>query len=474
MQLSSKTRLQLQLQKIIFLLLFIACIGLLAWLGNHYNKRWDITSNQRHSLSQNSIDLLNTLNDKVTLNAYVSDDSTRTAVSEIIQRFQQVKTDFQLKFYNPDIDYEQAQHDEAILNNNIAFVIHYKNRHENIPSLGESTISNALLRLSRKDQQSVIFLSGHKERDPLSSDNRSYGKLKQNLESNGYNVDVINLLQNALPQPSASQQTQSQANTILVIAAPQKDLLEGEVRQIQNYINSGGNLLWLSDLSDPLGSSAITKSLGIHFPAGVIVDNNTNLRQTLNIQHPAVIPVIEYPNHAITRQLNYTLFPITRGILINNDNDWDTQPILESLPKSWLETGGILQEISFESSDGDIAGPVMLGLSEERKIKQGEQSTENKNINTTAITQRIVVIGDSDFLSNSHIGAGDNLTLGLRIFSWLSNDDKLLSITPKTSHDLQLQLNDTQLAIIGFGFFLVLPLLLLISGFIIWYRRKQR
>jgi len=459
MQLSNKTRLQLKIQKFIFLFLFIFSIALLAWLSNHYTKQFDLTTNQRHSLSENSVDLLNTLDEKVTLNAYVTDASTRQAVSVIIKRYQQIKADFELNFLNPDIDFEQAKRDEVVLNNNMAFVIHYKSRHENISSLGENTISNALLRLNKKNQQSVLFLSGHNERDPLEDTNRGYVKFRKALENRGYNIDVINLLQNPL----------THKNTILVIAAPEKPLLEGEITQIQNFLNNGGNLLWLTDIGNQESLDRIAQYIGIHLLKGVIVDNNTNLRQTLNIQHPAIIPVIEYPQHIITQRLNYTLFPISRGIEITSTKEqWLSTPILQSLPKSWLETNGILGEIVFDSSNGDVAGPITLGVTLERKV------LESSNNKTGPIIQRIVVIGDSDFLASSNIGAGDNLNLGIKLFNWLSNDDELLNISPKTSYDLKLELNDTQLAIIGFGFFLILPALLLITGLTIWYRRKKR
>jgi len=459
MQLSNKTRLQLKIQKFIFLFLFISSIALLAWLSNHYTKQFDLTSNQRHSLSDNSIDLLHTLDDKVVLYAYVNDTSTQQAVSVIIKRYQQIKNDFELNFLNPDIDFEQAKRDDVVLNNNIAFVLHYKNRHENISSLSENTISNALLRLNKKNQSSVLFLSGHNERDPFDKTNRGYAKLTKTLKNRGVNVDVINLLQTPLD-------TQ---NTILVIGAPDKPLLDGEVTLIQNYLKNGGNLLWLNDVGNEESLQSIAQYIGIHFPKGVIVDNNTNLRQTLKIKHPAIIPVIEYPEHIITQRLNYTLFPIARGIEITAKKDqWLATPILQSLAKSWLETGGILGDIIFESGDGDIAGPITLGVTLERKV------LDSHDDKSKPATQRIAVIGDSDFLANSNIGAGDNLNLGINIFNWLSNNDDLLTIAPKARHDLKLDLNDTQLAIISFGFFLILPAILLITGLLIWYLRKKR
>jgi len=161
MKLSEQSRLQLKLQKFIFLLLFLSSIGMLAWLTHHYNKQFDLTANNRHSLSGNSLELLNTLNKEVIVHAYSTDEITKTAIKEIIQRYQRIKPDFKLQLLNPDIDIEQVKKDDVFMNKPFAFVIYYNGRIEHIPSLAELAISNDLLRLSRRDNLQVVFLSFH-------------------------------------------------------------------------------------------------------------------------------------------------------------------------------------------------------------------------------------------------------------------------------------------------------------------------
>jgi ABC-type uncharacterized transport system involved in gliding motility auxiliary subunit len=158
--------------------------------------------------------------------------------------------------------------------------------------------------------------------------------------------------------------------------------------------------------------------------------------------------------------------PLTNEHTVNN---WQTEVLFNSYGKSWSETGGVTEEMKFDSTTGDIAGPVTLAVALHRTEQSAGESTAAKNQ-----TQRVVVVGDSDFLSDSYIGAGANLNLGLNIFNWLIGDDDFISIEVKPSPDTKLELDDTQLAIIGFGFFLVLPLLLLIAGFIIWRKRKKQ
>ena len=462
MKLSNQSRTQLTIQKIIFLILFISIIGMLAWITNNYNQPFDLTANKRHSLSNSSINLLNTLNRGVTVHAYTTDNITKKAIAEIIGRYQQVKPDFNLRLLNPDIDITEAQKDGIVLDKPFAFVMHYNERMEHIESLSENAISNALLRLSRRDNQQVVFLRGHGERDINGSDNRSYSKINRQLSDMGFNTQSINLLESPLP-----------TNTkLVVIAAPSYDYLAGELEKIQNYLADGGNLFWLVDPGKLYGLKKLATSLGLQLQAGVIVDNNTDLRNTLNIDHPAIIPVTEYSPHIITNTIQYnTLFPITRGIspLTNETtvNHWQTEVLFNSFGKSWTEVNGVSEEMVFDSSSGDISGPITIAVALHRNTKHSNKKSDQQS-------QRIIVVGDSDFLSNTYVGAGANLNLGLNMFNWLLGDDDLISTEVKPSPDTKLVLNDIQLMIIAFGFFLIIPALLLIIGARIWYKRKSQ
>lgn len=88
--------------------------------------------------------------------------------------------------------------------------------------------------------------------------------------------------------------------------------------------------------------------------------------------------------------------------------------------------------------------------------------------------QRVVVIGDGDFISNSFIGNGGNRDLGTRIFDWLLADDALITIAEPVATDRTIALSGPALSVLSFAFLLVLPLLLAASGLWIWRRRRKR
>lgn len=474
MKLSSQSRLQLTIQKVIFLLLFLSSIGMLAWLSNHYSVQFDLTANQRHSLSSHSIELLNALDKSVTVHAYTTDEVTKKAITEIINRYQRIKADFYLQLLNPDIDFKQAQKDGIVMNQPFAFVIHYNNRMEHISSLSEHAISNALLRLKRRDDQQLVFITGHGERELYTDGPRAYSTLYQQLTQMGFNLQRINLLQQPLPAHTK----------VVVIASPSYPYLSGEIDKIKNFVADGGNLLWLAEPGKIHGLNRLATALGLQLQDGVIVDDNITLRRALGLQHAAIIPVSDYFPHLITNTMRYhTLFPFARGIsplqntevansdMTNNDitHSWQAEALFSSFKKSWSETGELTQDITFNVSEGDVAGPITIAVALHRL-----RSDPSSQLSAQGSRQRVVVIGDGDFLSNAHIGSGANLNLGLNIFNWLIGDDDLISVETRPSPDTRLVLNNTELKIIAFGFFLVIPILLLITGFTLWYKRKNR
>lgn len=459
MRTSKNIRLQLQIQKIVFIVLLLSVVGLLAWASQKYSVQYDWTAGQRNTISQGSIDLLRSMSEPVVVNVYVQDDATiKTAVEEILNRYKREKNNFNFKLINPDIDIELAQLDKVTRYGQV--VIKYQGRSEIVSSLSEGTISSALQRISYSGDRSLVFIEGHGERKATGHENTDYGQFTAQLAIKGIISSSHHLLKAPLPEDT----------NILVIAAPEKPFLRGELDHVIKHIEQGGNLLWLMDpgasSTNLNGLNELAKLLNIKFIDGIIVDNNTNLRRTLGIQHPAMIPVLDYYPHAITKNLGYnTLFPISRGLKVEAGKVWQHTVIAQSLPQSWSETEDLTGDFVFNSASGDIAGPLPIVIALERTLDSDRQHKA---------AQRIVVAGDSDFLANSYLGVGANLALGQSIIDWLNGDDDLIVVDIKNAPDTKLQLDDTELLIIGFGFFIFLPACLLFIGLFIWYRRRKR
>ena len=271
MKITRKSQYQYRLQHILFIILLFGCIGFAGWLSNEYNKQSDWTAGKRHSLSDDTIQLLKQLPSEINIRSYQADNPTLTkAVNEILNRYKSYKSDFNFKLINPDIFIAQAKTDK--ITHYGETLIEYNGQTERINNLSEEALSNALLRLQLNNQSTLLFLTQHGERRINDDSAQGYQQLANSLTHKGFNVQSINLLNQSL----------SPQNNLLILSSINKPLLETEQKKIIQYINAGGQLLMLQDPAPDASQIPILKALNINLIDGIVVDNNQKVHDMLS------------------------------------------------------------------------------------------------------------------------------------------------------------------------------------------------
>ncbi len=458
MQITPRSRLLLRLQSWVFAVLFIVIIGLLAWLSTLYVYQSDWTAGGRNTISEDTRKLLAELTEPVTITAWASEDAMlREQIRDLVGSYQRFKPDIALEFINPDTTPERVRTEGVTVDGEL--VVGYRGRGEHVQVRSEQTLTNALLRVSRQDERWIVFLTGHGERDPHGEANADLGAFGKELERSGLKVQKINLAGNPIPNNTS----------LLVIAGPRVNLLPGEVTMVRDYVRAGGNLLWLAEPGKPAGLEPLAEQLGIAFLPGVVVDATT---QGFGINDPSFALVSAYPNHEVTREFkSITVFPEAAALEIREDPHWQATPILSTLSRSWTELGELKGEIQFDKNTDERAGPLDIGVA---LTAAAPPEAAADTSGAPPHEQRVIVTGDGDFLSNTYLGNVGNLDLGLNMVHWLSHDDAYIDIRVKAAPDTSLALEPVTLGIIGLGFLIGLPILLMTSGMVIWLRRRRR
>ncbi len=444
-----RTHWQLRLINVSFVVLFLLAVGLLQWLAQEYHLQFDWTRMHRHSLSPASEAVLAQLKEPLKITAFASQrGETRRQIQDLVGRYQKQKPDIQLEFVDPDTAPERVRAAGVQLDGELVF--EYGDARESLPptQFNEQNFTNALTRLGHRGERWVVFLSGHGERSPDKQANFDLSTWAVQLRKRGFKTRTLSLGEH----PQIPQNT-----TVLVIAGPRTRLLAGEVREIQNYLNRGGNLLWLHDPGPLLGLEPLAENLGVEFQPGVIVDPTSE-----NITGNATAIVItKYSAHPVVRGFaDNTVFPQAGGISLNAPEGWQGSVLMDTRPSSWSETGPLNGPIKFDKGQ-DIRGPLNLAVALMRTL-------DNKR------EQRVVVVGDGDFLANTYLPNGGNLELGMSLANWLSQDDAFVNIPVKTARDRSLDLSrGGQIAIVAV-FLALLPITLISCGVWIWLRRRKR
>lgn len=456
----------MRVQHLISIVLILAVTILLGWVVTTYTWEYDWTYANRSSLTKASKRVLASMPGTITFTAYAYPGPKRQVIRDALYRYRRYDDDIRLVFVNPASNPQKMR--KLGINKNGVVRVTYEGRSERVKGLTEQQITTALQRVSVAEEQKVVFLAGHGERNPLSTKRGGYSKLRKALNRQGMKVERVNLVQShGLPE-----------NTdVLVIASPRKKLLDAEVAIISDYIADGGNLLWLADPSTIGGLKKLAKQLGIKWSSGPVLYPGYH---TLGLTSPAVAVVVKYPNHPITRHLiGMTMYPYAGGIATRRLSDWQAQPIITTPKATWLESGSLdKKRISFSEKAGDKRGPITIGIALTRpkptNDKAADEATKQQPEYLLRGEQRVVVIADSDFLTNATITNVSNRALGLALFQWLSYRDQQIAVSVPAAPDSYLHLAPWQTRFLWLAFVVALPLLLLTTGVGRWWLRRRR
>jgi ABC-type uncharacterized transport system involved in gliding motility auxiliary subunit len=466
-------------QTAVFVLLLLTTAGMLAWLSEHYRLSGDWTAAGRNTLTEPSRTLVQRLDGPVEITAYVREEPViRRSVLQLVERYQRYKPDITLRFVNPDQVPDEVR--ARKISTDGEMVVSYRQREEHAKMATEEALTTALERLARADTRWVTYVSGHGERDLVGTASYDLGKLGEQLQRQGFKLHELTLAEaGEIPEQAA----------LLVVSPGRENLPAEEVAAVLRYLEHGGNLLWLAEPGPAKGMEPVANALGVAFEPGVVVDPTT---QVLGISHPAFVPISAYPTHAVTENLELmTVFPRAAGIAWIQPQGWKTRGILSTGLRAWSETGDLEGDLHFDD-DADVSGPLDIGIAMRRTVATdptpGMEEVEPrpspgmdevgrrrkpKPREQRSREQRIIVVGDGDFLSNAYIGSGSNLALALNIFNWLANDESLIDIPVRSAPDLDFELSRTTAGLIRFGAMFGLPALLLGAGFFIWHRRRR-
>ena len=438
---------------IVLLLVAVACV---AWLSTRWGFVCDWSAGARASLAPASRGLLAQLPGEIKVTSYAKPDSgLRPTVAAFIARYQRFKPDMTLAFVDPDADPAATREAGIQVNGELTITWHDHTLH--LTELSDSQFANTLARLARGGERMVAFVTGDGERNAAGKANADLGQFMAALEQRGLRALPLNFAQvGQVPQ-----------NTdLVVLASPLATVGTGAVHALLDYLARGGNLLWLTE-PDPrdLGLKPLARALDIQVLPGMLVDGGG---AALGLKDPRVVAVGTYPQHAITDGFALTtVFPQVAPLAKVAAQGWDIRPILSSGPQSWNELEPIDNQnqstIQYDADAGELKGPLDFGFA----LTRLSPSPDKRE-------QRVVVIGDGDFLSNSFLGNAGNAALGRRIFNWLLGDDKLVTLPPRPAPDRHLDLSQTGLTVLAFGLLLVLPLLLLLLTAVMAWRRRRR
>ena len=445
------------LHSVSYSLLFIGILILLNFLNVRYHQRWDLTEAKVFSLSLQSTKVLAQLRQDLLIYGFFErGDNSR--IADLIKSYTYHSP--KIKFYpvDPDRHPEMAKQFKIQQVNTLHFV--YGKESTNITETGEEAITNAIVRLTKVSKKNVYFLTGHGEPSIEDrQDNQGYAAAKEALENENYQVKELLL---------STQERVPAETSLLIIASPQKALLEHELDEIEKYVKSGGRLLVLPPSPGGESLKNFLNDWGVTVGEDIVVDQVIRLFAGPSL---GVEPIADTysPLHPITRDFKErTIFPLVRSVepASTAKEGLEITSLVKTSPSSWAEKDldGIFKKGRASLGPEDKKGPVSIGVAVTANLKKIGIDRDGD--------AKIVVLGTAGFANNRFINIYFNRDFFLNVINWLVGQEEMISIRPRSVRSSRLQLTEREGATVFYLSFLILPEILLIIGLGVWWRRR--
>ncbi|MDR3147819.1 MAG: GldG family protein [Treponema sp.] len=443
----------------------------------------DLTEDQIFEISDETKDFLRDLEQDVTIyilnteNSFIATSPTEYFIQagEVIRKYAQYSSRVRLEYIdlirNPNFPSRYPDYDLNI--NDILIVCGTKSRQINPQDLfnirssyygsyvtsskAEQAMTSALLNVTSTKISVAALVTGHGEED--------VSGLMDLLQMNSWEQTSLNTLTEDIPSEV----------DMLVLAAPGRDLLPEELSKIDAFLESGADRVFLylasynqpGQMADQVGLSNLDAFLaewGVAVDPGVVFE--TDNTRVFNSAPIVVADFVEndYSKSVIEKNL-YPVFPYSRPLrlLFDGQRYRRTGVLVQSSFNSGILPPDVSEQWSPSAQGVEI--PLMTLTSSMRN-----------NVEGGLVTNHMVVCGSTDALNQYFLGSSSfgNSTYFLDLLGNLAGREDRLYVMDKTLGLTNMTVTGAQVLILALIFIVLVPLGVLVTGIVVWLRRRHK
>ena len=332
--------------------------------------------------------------------------------------------------------------------NDLTFISYYGNYIES--SSAEQAFTSAIMAVTDPSPVTVTFLEGRNELSEFSY-------FRTLLNANGYTVKTANITTDDIPEDT----------NVLVIGAPKVDYLPEELDKVDKFLFNDGKLgrqlIYVADYgqSDTPNIDEFLKEYGLEIGKGVVCET--------------------YQSNYYQQNYYTIATEISDDFRQDMTNASPELLVLSSRPVNPLyEEDGMIKTFKYVSSSKDAY--TMDTLSQETLTK-GQQnyvvlaSKASFGVdNDDTYYSNILAIGGSSIISDQVLAYNQyqNREYILSVINGLTGKTKGITITPKVISGNIFDINEGQKTKLKWTFIAIIPMIVLVTGLVIWIRRKNK
>jgi ABC-2 type transport system permease protein len=381
-------------------------------LGERHNLAFDLTPQQRYTLSPHARRILERLPQDVEVVAFLrSGNPANAATLDLLDRIAAASPRVQHRVV--DVNRNPAMARRYGVDAFGAVVVESGGKRRAFSQAREALLVGAMLELTRGEPAVIAFARGHGEGSPGERGQQGWSALATALADEGDEVREIEIARLEAENPS-----------VLVVVGGRSAWSLEEIAALERWMRRGGRLLALLDPTTAPEISAWLGTLGVAPRGDVVLDPENRLHGGEGVSIEALPPPVAADLGGATagagaRSISDSL---DHGVLLSFARSLDVGDgalaLLDSGPQSWGTPDLDRAERGFAIFDGsrDLRGPLSVAAARETAAAGGVRP------------MRVVVVGDADFASNGFIDFLSNRDFVLNAVSWLLGEEDLIAL----------------------------------------------
>lgn len=429
----------------------------------------DATSKKLYSLTDDTKELLKGLSDDVTIYVLAAEGSMDETVAKTLERYDSGSSHLTVEYKDPSkypSFYTQYTDDTSITRGSLIVVSDKRNKVVNYNDIyegsydssynwtttgydGEGQITSAIQYVTGDDMPVIYQLEGHGE-------STVSGNFLDAIEKANITTESINLLKyDAIPEDAEA----------IIINGPTSDFSEDDAKKVSDYLAAGGKAFITTTYTDKdmTNFKSILSEYDVTVTDGVVMEGDGNYYY----QQPYyLLPEIKYTSLTSSAMDNYIFAPSSQGLTYPSEETGGITytELLATSDSAYAKTDVVAME-TFDKEEGDVDGPFALGL---EIVKSLEDDKE---------TRLIVYSCTGIFADNAdEMVSGNNGKLfASSITSLAGETEESTTVIPVKEYSNATLTVSAVVMLAGALLGIVLiPLILLITGIVIWVRRRKR
>lgn len=431
----------------------------------------DATSTQIYSLTDDTKEYLKNLDEDITIYVLADEDSADTTLAETLTRYADLSSHITVVYKNPATSpsfYQQytdttpTSNSMIVVSDERSRVISYNDIYEysydyysysssieGYDAEGQLTSAIQYVTMDASELPVIYQIEGHGEASLSGSFTEAIEKANITLSS------LTFLTEDAVPEDAKA----------IIINGPTSDFSEDDAAKVIAYLQSGGNVIINCDFQAQglTNFESILTAYGMSRVTGVVMENNPSYYYSGTPYY--LLPEVESTEYTSSVSGNYIFTPYSEAVSYGEDTDEITYTVLLSTSESAVSKTDVANASTSELEDGDLQGPFALAVAME--------CVEDENT-----MSRMIVTGSVEMFTDSanQIVSGNNSSMFTDMIAAVTDDSSLAtSVIPVKEYTLStITVSAAAGLLLGFGFMIIIPVVLLIFGIVIWAMRRKK